>query len=64
MKTSIASVLFAAFTLVLFSSCSKETAEPVSTTPQKQVFIRIKQVDKNGNVSYSPKVRVQVKSVM
>ncbi|MCF1714452.1 hypothetical protein L0U88_07415 [Flavihumibacter sp. RY-1] len=63
MKTTIATTLFFFSALFLLSSCAKETAEPVQTG-QKQVIIRIKQVQKDGTVTYSPRVRVQVRSVM
>jgi hypothetical protein len=62
MKTTIATILFFISALFLFSSCAKETAEPVQTD-QKQMIIRIKQVQKDGTVTYSPRVRVQVRSV-
>lgn len=62
MKTTIPTTLFFIISLFLLSSCAKETAEPVQAD-QKQVIIRIKQVQKDGTVSYSPRVRVQVRSV-
>ncbi len=62
MKTTIATTLFTLFAMFLLSSCAKETAEPVQTG-QKQMIIRIKQVQKDGTVTYSPRVRVQVRSV-
>ncbi len=62
MKTTIATTLFFISALFLLSSCAKETAEPVPTG-QKQMIIRIKQVQKDGTVTYSPRVRVQVRSV-
>lgn len=61
MKTTIATTLFFISALFLLSSCAKETAEPVQTG-QKQMIIRIKQVQKDGTVTYSPRVRVQVRN--
>lgn len=61
MKTTIATTLFFLSALFLLSSCAKETAEPVQTG-QKQMIIRIKQVQKDGTVTYSPRVRVQVRN--
>lgn len=62
MKTFLPKLGLALFALSFLSSCSKETVEPAGME-QKQVFIRIKQVEKNGTISYSPKVRVQVKTL-
>ena len=62
MKTTLSTTLFTFFAMFLLSSCAKETTEPVQAD-QKQVIIRIKQVQKDGTVSYSPRVRVQVRSI-
>lgn len=59
MKTFFNHALVVVLLIVLFSSCTKQTEAPVKGT-SKQLIIRIKQVEKNDKVIYSPKLRVYV----
>jgi len=65
MKTIYTKLSLAVISLVVLSACSKQSDAPVAldqNNGQKQLIIRIKQVEKDSTVLYSPKIRVQLRN--
>ena len=61
MKTKFSHFMVALLPIALLVSCTKEQTEAPVNPTAKQVIVRIKQVEKNNTVVYSPLIRVQVK---